>query len=115
MTNAVNIAGLGAALTVSSNVVNFSSTPTVAGSPIGASAATQTALGTVFGKTDGSSLSFLGYQAANSTTGVNTTAIGYQALYTNSTGTNNTIIGAGAGYAITSTDRKSTRLNSSHT
>jgi len=69
-----------------------------------ASAATQTALGTVYGKQDTSGLAFYGYQAANSTTGVNTTAIGYQALYSNTTGTNNTIIGAGAGYAITSTN-----------
>ena len=71
---------------------------------IGASAATQTALGTVYGKQDTSGLAFYGYQAANSTTGANTTAIGYQALYSNTTGTNNTIIGAGAGYAITSTN-----------
>ena len=50
MTNAVNIAGLGGALTVTSGVVNFSSTPTVNSSPIGASAATPTVLGTVYAK-----------------------------------------------------------------
>ena len=84
MTNAVNIAGLGAALTVSSNVVNFSSTPTVAGSPIGASAATPTALGTVYGKSDSASQynTYYGYQAGNGGTLGTCIAIGYQAMYT---------------------------------
>ena len=84
MTNAVNIAGLGAALTVSSNVVNFSSTPTVAGSPIGASAATPTALGTVYGKTDSTSQynTYYGNQAGNGATLGTSVAIGYQAMYT---------------------------------
>ena len=96
MTNAVNIAGLGAALTVSSNVVNFSSTPTVAGSPIGASAATPTALGTVYGSTlsSGTNAVALGYQAlAAANTGAENTAIGRQALTTNTSGASNTAIG----------------------
>lgn len=87
----------GNVLTSNGTVWSSSAAPT-------GSAATQTALGTVYGKQDTSGLAFYGYQAANSTTGVNTTAIGYQALYSNTTGTNNTIIGAGAGYAITSTN-----------
>ena len=97
MTNAVNIAGLGAALTVSSNVVNFSSTPTVAGSPIGASAATPTALGTVYGKTDTSNYTAaLGYQASNSNTGVYNVAVGYQTLYASSTATGLCAVGTKA-------------------
>ena len=115
MTNAVNIAGLGAALTVSSNVVNFSSTPTVAGSPIGASAATQTALGTVYGLNNNSSPynTFSGYQAGNGATLTNNIYMGYQAGYTGGND-NNVAIGYQALYTEGNTDRKSTRLNSSH-
>jgi hypothetical protein len=84
---------------VSSNVVNFSSTPTVAGSPIGASAATQTTLGTVYGETEssGASTTALGYQAFNaSSTGTLNTAVGWQALTANTSGNNNTAVGEGA-------------------
>ena len=64
------------------------------------SAATPTALGTVYGKTDNASLTFLGYQAGNAnTTATNNTAIGYQALYTNTTIGTNTALGAQAGYS----------------
>lgn len=99
MTNAVNIAGLGGALTVTSGVVNFSSTPTVNSSPIGASAATPTALGTVYGETEstGASTTALGYQAFNaSSTGTLNTAVGWQALTANTSGNNNTAVGEGA-------------------
>ena len=119
MTNAVNIAGLGGALTVTSGVVNFSSTPTVNSSPIGASAATPTVLGTVYGNTPSATTSaFLGYQAGNSDTGIRNvgmgngslftnssgsyqTAIGYQALYSNTTSNENSALGYLAGYSNT--------------
>ena len=85
MTNAVNIAGLGGALTVTSGVVNFSSTPTVNSSPIGASAATPTALGTVYGKQTASGaspyLTAYGYNAGSSvTSAIGITAIGFEAV-----------------------------------
>jgi hypothetical protein len=108
MTNAVNIAGLGAALTVSSNVVNFSSTPTVAGSPIGASAATPTALGTVYGKTPSATTSaFLGYQAGNSDTGIRNVGMGNGSLFTNSSGSYQTAIGYQALYSNTTSNENS--------
>jgi hypothetical protein len=53
MTNAVNIAGLGGALTVTSGVVNFSSTPTVNSSPIGASGASSAGIITLSGAQSG--------------------------------------------------------------
>jgi hypothetical protein len=59
----------------------------------GGSAATPTALGTVYGKTDTSSLTFVGYQAGNSNTGTINTAVGYQALYANTTGSYNNAFG----------------------
>jgi hypothetical protein len=46
----------------------------------------------------------LGYQAANSTTGVNNTAIGYQAVYTNITGANITALGYQALYSNTASN-----------
>ncbi len=119
MTNAVNIAGLGAALTVSGNVVNFSSTPTVSGSPIGASAATPTALGTVYGETEstGANTTALGYQAFNaSSTGTLNTAVGWQALTANTSGNNNTAVGEGALTAnTTGSDNVSVGLRSMYT
>jgi hypothetical protein len=63
----------------------------------GGSAATPTALGTVYGKTDTSSLAILGYQAGNSNTGSENTFIGYQAGYTNTSGNYSTIVGSIAG------------------
>jgi len=124
MTNAVNIAGLGSALTVSSGVVNFSSTPTVAGSPIGASAATPTVRGTVWGSGDTGALGnqSLGYNAALNSDGVNAanqtaigqgalqlnvtqswnTAVGFKTLYNTTGGGNNTAFGGVALYSNTS-------------
>jgi trimeric autotransporter adhesin len=94
------------ALTISSaQVVNFANAPTVAGSPIGASQATATALGTVYAKqtTSGASpyLTAFGYNAGVSTTGVNNTAVGFQASYRNTSGTANTSLGYNAGYQVT--------------
>jgi hypothetical protein len=44
---------------------------------------------------------YLGYQALNSNTGANNTAVGYQSLYSNTTATNNTAVGYQAGYSNT--------------
>jgi len=66
----------------------------------GASAATPTALGTVYGKTDAVSVTFLGYQAGNSATGVNNTAVGYQAGKGVTSGANSVYIGSECGGAI---------------
>jgi hypothetical protein len=61
----------------------------------GGSAATPTALGTVYGATSNGSpnSTFLGYQAGNSNTGGFNTFIGYQSGNTNSSGTENTALG----------------------
>ena len=71
----------------------------------GGTQATATALGTVYAlQTTGGGTPYLtafGYQAGNSTTGARNTALGTQALYSNSTGTDSTTIGYKAGYAIT--------------
>ena len=74
---------------------NGASAPTWTTPSGGGSAATPTALGTVYGSTGNATpfKTFLGYQAGNSTTGIDSTAIGYQALVTNTTGTDNTAIG----------------------
>ena len=66
---------------------------------VSVSAATQTALGTVYGETEstGASTTALGYQAFNaSSTGTLNTAVGWQALTANSSGNNNTAVGEGA-------------------
>jgi hypothetical protein len=80
-----------------SGVLSFA---TVSG---GASAATPTALGTVYGITPTTTAAVaLGYQAATTTTGAtNVTAIGYQALNAN-TGNENTAVGYQAAKANTS-------------
>jgi hypothetical protein len=71
----------------------------------GGTQATATALGTVYAKqTTGGGTPYLtafGYNAGVSTTGVGTTAIGVEALYTNSTGARNTAMGYRAGYSNT--------------
>ena len=69
----------------------------------GGSAATPTALGTVYGITpSGTAAVAVGYQAATTTTSaVGVTAVGYQALTAN-TGTLNTAVGYSAGSLITS-------------
>jgi hypothetical protein len=78
----------------------WSSVPTA-----GASQATATALGTVYAKqtTSGASpyLTAFGYNAGVSTTGVNNTAVGFQASYRNTSGTANTSLGYNAGYQVT--------------
>jgi len=67
----------------------------------GASAATPTALGTVYGKTlDTAVTTALGYQSAASSTSNGTTSIGYQALFNQTSGsTVNTAVGYQAGYS----------------
>ena len=73
----------------------------------GASAATPTALGTVYGKqTSGGGSPYLtayGYNAAVSNTGISVTAIGTDALYANTTANNVTAVGYQALYANTAT------------
>jgi hypothetical protein len=91
------------ALTISSaQVVNFANAPTVAGSPIGSSQATVTTLGTVYAKqTTGGGTPYLtafGYNAGVSSTGTGNTAMGTQALYSDTTGYANTAIGYQASY-----------------
>jgi len=75
---------------------------TLAFATVVASAATPTALGTVYGKqtTVGGTpfLTAIGYDAGGSTTGVGVSAFGVAALYTNSTGARNTAMGYQAGY-----------------
>ena len=108
MTNAVNIAGLGGALTVTSGVVNFSSTPTVNSSPIGASAATPTTLGTVLGNTTGDispatphKLVSLGYNACPSVTGSSNVIFGGDAAFGLTSGALNIGIGRDALQTLT--------------
>jgi hypothetical protein len=69
----------------------------------GGSAATPSALGTVYGSTSTSNANCaVGYQATNSySTGQNITAVGYQALFSATTASYNTVIGYQAGYATT--------------
>ena len=71
--------------------------PTWGAAPAG-SAATPIALGTVYGATDLATpfKTLLGYQAGTATTGIDNTAIGQQALYTNITGTDSTAVGFNA-------------------
>jgi hypothetical protein len=78
-------------------------TTTSWGTVSGGSAATPTALGTVYGAT-GSGTPFttaLGYQAAASTNGTNTVAIGYQAAFSNTSSSQNTAVGYQAAYNVT--------------
>ena len=82
-------------LTAGSNVTitNGAGSITIAASA-GGSAATPTALGTVYGKTDASTLAFLGYQAGNSnTSGVQNVALGTSALSSNVSNNYNVGIG----------------------
>jgi len=80
-------------LTAGSNVTitNASGAITIASS--GASAATPTALGTVYGKTNTSSATAIGYEALNSTTTAENVGVGYRALYANTSGASNTAVG----------------------
>jgi hypothetical protein len=94
-----------ATLTAGTNVTitNAAGAITIAASGAGASAATPTTLGTVYGKSDTSSLTFLGYQAGNNnSTGGGLTAIGKDALFTTTSATNTTAVGNQALYSTTS-------------
>jgi len=112
-----------ATLTAGTNVTitNAAGAITIAASGGGASAATPTALGTVYGLTNtGGNFSIsLGYQAGSTSTGTNNTSIGFQAGYTNnnnrctflgyragylSDALENTFLGYQAGVAVTSGD-----------
>ena len=59
----------------------------------GASAATPTALGTVYGKTNTSNATAIGYEALASTTTAENVGVGYRALYANTSGASNTAMG----------------------
>ena len=92
-----------ATLTAGSNVTitNGSGAITIAAS--GASAATPTAEGTVYGKTNTTNLTFLGYEAGNVNTGTYNTFIGGKDDYygisaggSNTSGNNNTAVGSGS-------------------
>jgi hypothetical protein len=90
--------------------------PTWATASSGASAATPTVLGTVYGKmtTSGGTpyLTALGYNAAVATTGIFNTAVGYLALTTNTTGANNAACGVGA-LQLTTTGAQNTAFGTS--
>ena len=68
----------------------------------GGSAATPTALGTVYGKTDTGSITFLGYQAGNaSSSAAHNVAVGASAMAAITTGTRNIVLGSYAAGALT--------------
>jgi hypothetical protein len=89
-----------ATLTAGTNVTITNGTGSITIAASGASSATPTTEGTVYGKTDNASLTFLGYQAGNSSTGSGNTAIGFQAGY-NTSVSPNTYVGSGAGLGNT--------------
>jgi len=92
-------------LTAGSNITitNGSGAITIASS--GASAATPTALGTVYGKQTASGaspyLTAYGYEAGPSSTGPNNVYLGYRAAYNQVGGEENVIVGTEAGYTST--------------
>jgi len=93
----------------SGNVLTSNGTTWVSSAPSGGgSAATATALGTVYGRmtTSGASpyLTALGYNAGVSTTGVGNTAVGQAALQANTTSVYNTAVGYQAGYNNVTSD-----------
>ena len=92
-------------LTAGSNVTitNGAGSITIAASSGGGSAATPTALGTVYGNTTSGSLfaAALGYQALRVATGTYNTAVGYNALTNAAAAGQNTAIGYNAGTAFT--------------
>jgi hypothetical protein len=79
---------------------------TIAASGGGASAATPTALGTVYGLTTAASLytTALGYVAGGSLTGVENVALGAYSQFTASSGTRNTAVGVSALYSNTASN-----------
>ena len=86
-----------ATLTAGSGITITNSTGSITIASSGASAATPTALGTVYGKmtTSGGTpfLTALGYNAGLNTTGESNTAVGVDSLKANTTATNNTAVG----------------------
>lgn len=98
LTKATLTAGTGISITNGGGSISIAATGSV-------SAATPTALGTVYGKqtTSGASpyLTAYGYEAGRSTTGANATAVGLNALYTNVSGVSCTAVGYQALYANT--------------
>jgi len=97
LTKATLTAGTGISITNSTGSITIANTASV-------SAATPTALGTVYGKTDSSALAFIGYNAGVNTTGTGNTALGYVALQTNTTGQYNTAVGWNAGQSATGSE-----------
>jgi hypothetical protein len=89
-----------ATLTAGTNVTitNAAGAITIAASGGGASAATPTALGTVYGKTDTSNNAFIGYQAGNSGSGQYNAYVGFQAGYATASGYN-TFVGYQSGFS----------------
>jgi hypothetical protein len=87
-----------ATLTAGSGISVTNGTGSITIAATGASAATPTALGTVYGSTPSSgNMAALGINAgANQTTGELNVAVGYNALVTNTTAGYNTAVGAGA-------------------
>jgi hypothetical protein len=86
-------------LTAGTNVTitNAAGAITIAASGGGASSATPTVEGTVYGKMTASGaspyLTALGYNAGVNNTGINSTAIGFEALKTNTSGLSSTAVG----------------------
>ena len=89
-----------ATLTAGTNVTitNAAGAITIAASGAGASAATPTALGTVYGKTDNGSPynTFLGYNSGLISTGVQNIGVGRDSLVANTSGQQSVALGTGA-------------------
>ena len=87
------------------SITNGSGAITISATGGGVSAATPTALGTVYGQTPSATTpTFLGYEAGLGNTGTQTTAVGYQALKSSNTAQFNTAFGWTALLANTSGD-----------
>jgi hypothetical protein len=91
-----------ATLTAGTNVTITNGTGSITIAASGASAATPTALGTVYGKTDTGSITFLGYQAGNaSSSAAHNVAVGASAMAAITTGSRNIVLGSYAAAALT--------------